>query len=189
MKQLLENLKKEYPAVIEDINPEVLPLGNIQKVLQNLAREFIPIKDLVQILESLIDYSKVTKNIDVLTEYVRHSLGETIANLYKDPNGIIHVVTLGDRLENLITKALQENNESVQTLGLSPDLLKKLNISIEQNINKLNELGYAPVFITSATIRPYFYKLINSTFPEVAVISYTELPANIELEFLSSIEV
>jgi flagellar biosynthesis protein FlhA len=189
VKQLIENLKKDYPAVIEDINPEVLPLGTIQKVLQNLLKEFIPIKDLVQILESLIDYSKVTKNIDVLTEYSRHAIGDAIANIYKDQNGIIHAVVLGDVVESSITKALQGQKDAVQTLGLSPATLKELNEEIGQKVKAFNELGYVPVIITSATIRPYFYRLINSTFPEVAVLSYSELPSSTEIEFIDRIEV
>jgi len=189
VKQLLENLKKDYPAVIEDINPELLPLGTIQKVLQNLLKEFIPIKDLVQILESLVDYSKVTKNVDVLTEYSRHAIGDAIANIYKDPNGIIHAVVLGDQVETSITKALQSQKEAIQTLGLSPATLKELNDEIERKINVFNELGYVPVIITSATIRPYFYRLINSSFPNVAVLSYSELPSSTEIEFIDKIEV
>jgi len=189
VKQLLENLKKEYPAVIEDINPDALPLGTIQKVLQNLLRELIPIKDLVQILESLIDYAKVTKNIDVLSEYVRHSLGDTIANLYKDHNGIIHAAAIGDNLEDHITSALANNKDSVQSLGLTPEMLQKLNQSIHNLVMQFREYGYVPVFITSATIRPYFFKLINSTFPDVVLLSYTELPANVDIEFIGKIEV
>ena len=189
VKQLLENLKKEYPAVIEDINPDVLSLGTIQKVLQNLLKELIPIKDLVQILESLIDYAKVTKNVDVLTEYVRHSLSDTIANLYKDNNGIIRAASLSDKLEGFITSALQQQKEAVQTLGLTPNMLTELNRSIIQTLASFRELGYLPVVITSATIRPYFYRLINSTFPDIIVLSYTELPPNVEIEFIGKIEV
>lgn len=189
VKQLLENLKKDYPAVIEDINSDVLPIGSIQKVLQNLLKELIPIKDLVQILESLIDYSKVTKNIDVLTEYVRHSLGETIANIYKDGNGIIHAMSIGEKLENYITDSLSKQKEAIQTLGLSPEMLRKLNESIQQNLAQFRNFGYSPVLITSATIRPYFYRLINSTFQDVVVLSYTELPADVEIEFLGKLEV
>lgn len=189
VKQLLENLKKEYPAVVEDVNPEVLPLGSIQKVLQNLLKELIPIKDLVQILESLIDYSKVTKNVDVLTEYVRHSLSDTIANLYKDSNNIIHAITVGEKLEEYIMNALTQQSDASQTLGLTPDMLKLLNESIQENLNSIKELGYMPILITSATIRPYLYRLINTTFPEIVVLSYTELPANIDIEFLGKVEV
>jgi flagellar biosynthesis protein FlhA len=189
VKQLLENLKKEYPAVIEDINPEVLSLGVIQKVLQNLLKELIPIKDLVQILESLIDYSKVTKNVDVLTEYVRHSLSDTIANLYKDSNGIIHAASLSEKLESFITNSLQQQKDAVQTLGLTPNMLNELNRSIISVLNTFRDMGYLPIVITSATIRPYFYRLINSTFSDIIVLSYTELPPNVEIEFIGKIEV
>ncbi len=189
VKQLLENLKKEYPAVVEDISADSLSLGTIQKVLQNLLKELIPIKDLVQILEALIDYSKVTKNVDVLTEYVRHSMGDTIANLYKDSNGVIHAVSLGDEMESFITKALQNQKEAVQTLGLSPTILKELNRILNDHIEKFRILGYIPIVITSATIRPYFYRLINSTFPDLVVLSYSELPSHIEIEFIDKLEV
>jgi len=189
VKQLLENLKKEYPAVIEDINSDALSLGTIQKVLQNLLKELIPIKDLVQILEALIDYSKVTKNIDVLTEYVRHAMGETIANIYKDTNGIIHAAALGEEIESFITKALQNQKEAVQTLGLSPVVLRELNNTIHNYTEKFKILGYVPIIITSATIRPYFYRLINASFPEVVILSYSELPSHIEIEFIERLEV
>lgn len=189
VKQLLENLKKEYPAVIEDINPDVLPLGSIQKVLQNLLKEYIPVKDLVQILESLIDYSKVTKNIDVLTEYVRHAIGDTISNLFKDHNGIIHAAILDENIETGITRSLQNQKETSMNLGLSGSMLRELNSNIQMSIQKFKNLGYIPVIITSATIRPYFFRLINSSFNEVAVLSYSELPSNIEIEFIDKIEV
>ncbi len=189
VKQLLENLKKEYPAVIEDINSDALSLGTIQKVLQNLLKELIPIKDLVQILEALIDYSKVTKNIDVLTEYVRHAMGETIANIYKDNNGIIHAVALGEGLESFITKSLQNQKDAIQTLGLNPVVLRELNNTIHNYVEKFKILGYIPIIITSATIRPYFYRLINASFLDVVVLSYSELPSHIEIEFIDKIEV
>lgn len=188
VKQLLENLKKDYPAVIEDIPADVLPLGTIQKVLQNLLRELIPIKDLVQIIEALIDYSKVTKNIDVLTEYVRHSLNNTIANLYKDDNGIIHAAAISEKLESFITASMQNQKEAIQTLGLTPAMLSDLKYKMQSVIEKFDALGFKPVFITSATIRPYFYRLINSTFPTVTVLAYTELPSQIEVEFIDNLE-
>ena len=189
VKQLLENLKKEYPAVIEDINPDVLSLGTIQKVLQNLLKEFIPIKDLVQILEALVDYSKVTKNVDVLTEYVRHSIGDTIANLYKDNNNVIRAAAMADEVEVIITKSLQNQKETSQTLGLSPIMLRELNTNIINMVEKFKKFGFPPVIITSATIRPYFYRLINSSFPDVAILSFSELPSSVELEFIDNLEV
>lgn len=189
VKILLENLKKEYPAVIEDINPEVLPLGSIQKVLQTLLKELIPIKDLVLILESLIDYSRVTKNIDVLSEFVRHSLGDTIANMFRDTNGVIHAVALGEDLEHQITASLQKQKDAVQTLGLNPVALNELNRSIQGYIEHFKSLGYVPIFVTSATIRPYFYRMLHSSFPDINVLSYTELPASVEIELIGKLEV
>ena len=186
---MLENLKKEYPAVIEDINPEQLPLGVIQKALQNLLKELIPVKDLVLILESLIDYSKVTKNVDVLTEYVRHSMGETIATIYKDQNGIIHAVALGEELEKQITMSLQKQKDAVQTLGLSPNALMDLNRSMQAYLENFRMMGYPPVLITSAAIRPYLFKLLNASFSDLAILSYTELPAHMEIEFIGRLEV
>lgn len=188
VKQLLENLKKDYPAVVDDVSPDVLPLGTVQKVLQNLLKELVPIKDLVQILEALIDYSKVTKNIDVLTEYVRHSLGNTIANLYKDTSGIIHVASVSEELETYITRSLQNQKEAMQTLGFNPAMLRELKQNIEKLIDKFTMLGYDPLLITSATIRIYLYRLISTSFPNVMVLSYTELPSQIEIEFIDNLE-
>jgi len=189
VKQLLENIKKDYPAVVEDINPDILNLGMIQKVLQNLLKEGIPIKDFVRILESLIDYSKTTKNVDVLTEYVRHTIGDTIASLYKDSNGIIHAIAFGENLETIITKSLQAQKDSVVTLGLSPTVLRDLNEKITMEVEKFHKLGYPPIIITSAAIRPYFYRLVNSSFPDLVLLSFSELPANVEIEFLGKLEV
>ena len=115
-----------------------LPLGTIQKVLQNLLRELIPIKDLVQIIEALIDYSKVTKNIDVLTEYVRHSLNNTIANLYKDGNGIIHAAAISEKLEAYITASFQNQKDAVQTLGLNPLMLSELKNKMQIIVDKFD---------------------------------------------------
>ncbi|MCW8850518.1 MAG: flagellar biosynthesis protein FlhA, partial [Melioribacteraceae bacterium] len=189
VKQLLENLKEDYPAVIEDINPDNLALGTIQKVLQSLLKELIPIKDLVQIIESLIDYSKVTKNIEVLTEYVRHSLGDTIATLYKDSNNVIHTAAVGEELEEYITNSLSQQGDATQTLGLTPDMLSSLNKSINKQLETFKNLGYMPILITSATIRPYLFRLIHSTFPDIVILSFSELPANIEIEFIGKLEV
>ncbi|MCB0729984.1 MAG: flagellar biosynthesis protein FlhA [Ignavibacteriae bacterium] len=189
VKKLLENLKEDYPAVIEDINSETLPLGTIQKVLQNLLKELVPIKDLVQILESLIDYSKVTKNIDVLTEYVRHSLGDTIASLFKDSNNIIHASVVGENLDEYITNALSQQGDATHTLGLTPEMLSQLNNAIKEQLKSFRNLGYTPILITSATIRPYLFRLINSSFPDISILSFTELPANIEIEFIGKLEV
>jgi flagellar biosynthesis protein FlhA len=92
-------------------------------------------------------------------------------------------------LESAISKSLQAQKDSIVTLGLNPSVLRELNIQLQQMMENFNRLGYQPVLITSATIRPYFYRLVSSSFPDLTVLSYSELPANIELEFLGKLEV
>lgn len=190
VRQLLDTTKKEYPALVDEASSDALPVGILQKVLQNLLREGIPIRDLPLILESLLDYVGVTKNVEVLTEYIRHSLSDTIRRLYQDTNGVIHGISLDPQIENLFTAALQNNAQAVSpTLGLSPDLLNRLQHSITNAIDEISLSGFAPIIITAATIRPYLYRMIHTTFPAVVVISFTELPSDTEIEFVSHIAV
>ncbi len=188
-KKLIENLKKDYPAVVEDLTPELLPTGTVQKVLQNLLKEGIPIRDLVTILESLVDYARVTKNVDVLTEYVRHSLSDTIARLYRDARGVVHAAVLGPRLEQIITNALQNQRENTPSLGLSPAMIEAIHGGLTEHVETATALGYSPAVLCAATVRPYFYRLIHTAFPTVAVLSFTELPAETEIEFIGKLEI
>ncbi|MBI3579198.1 MAG: flagellar biosynthesis protein FlhA [Ignavibacteriales bacterium] len=188
-KKLIENLKKDYPAVVEEITPEVLPTGTIQKVLQNLLKEGVPVRDLATIIESLMDYARVTKNVDVLTEYVRHSLSETIARLYKNPNGTLYAIAMDPRLEQVLTTALQNQRESSPSLGLSPAVIQEIHQGLKENLEAALVGGYQPIVLCAATVRPYFYRLIHTTFPNVAVLSFTELPPETEIEFIGTLEV
>ncbi len=188
VKQLIDYLKKEYPALVDEINQDSLPLGILHKVLQNLLREGIPVRDLPLIVEALMDYVPVTKNLEVLTEYVRHSLSDTIKRLYQDDKGVVRGISVVPQVEELFTNALQNNASSVSpTLGLAPELLKQLNDSITEAVDEISLAGYNPLIITSATIRPYLYRMIHTAFPSVSVISFTELPSDTELEFIGQI--
>ncbi len=187
VKILIDNLKKEYQALVDEINPDVLPLGTLQKVLQNLLKERVPIRDLVTIIESLLDYSKVTKNTEVLTEYVRHALSETIAALFTDPSGTIHAIALDPSVEQILSNSLQTQKEVTSTLGLSPEITKGINNSVTRNMEHAQSFGYDPVIICSATVRLYFYRLIHTNFQQVAVTSYTELPARTEIDVIGRI--
>lgn len=189
IRQLIEALKKDYPALIEEITPDTLPLGTVQKVLQNLLREQIPIRDLPTILEALLEYIKVTKNTDVLTEYVRHHLGETIKRLFHDANGAVHAASLDPAIENLITTTLQ-NNAAAQTsptLGLSPEVVRAILRSAGAALDHLTMLGYQPLIICTAPIRPYLYRLLRTQFPIVNVISYSELPPETDVDIVTRI--
>ncbi len=188
-RKLIDNLKKDYPAVVEELTPEVVPTGTVQKVLQNLLREGIPVRDLATILEALIDYARVTKNVDVLTEYVRHSLSETIARLYQDGAGVIHAIAMDPRLEQLIATSLQTQREASPSLGLAPATVQGIHESLQANLEVTSAGGWTPVVVCAATVRPYFYRLIHTSFPTVSVLSFTELPPETEIEFIGKLEV
>jgi flagellar biosynthesis protein FlhA len=191
VKKIIDNLESTHKVLLEEMAAENLPLSTIQKVLQNLLIEGIPIRDLPQILESLLDYYKITKNIDVLTEYVRHNLSETIKKLYQDDNGVVHVIALDSEIEETMTQQLQSNSQLAvtSTLGLPPVLIREINKSVSEAIDEVTILGYMPVIICSAQVRPYLFRMIHSQFPMVSVISYTELPADTDVEVHTTIKV
>lgn len=188
-RKLIDNLKKDYPAVVDELTPEILPTGTVQKVLQNLLREGIPVRDLTTILEALIDYARVTKNVDVLTEYVRHSLSETIARLFQDANGVIHAIAMDPRLEQMISTSLQSQREASPSLGLPPSTVQGIHESLHANVDQAAASGWTAIVVCAATVRPYFYRLIHTSFPAVSVLSFTELPPETEIEFIGKLEV
>jgi flagellar biosynthesis protein FlhA len=188
-KKLIENLRKDYPAVVEEMTPEILPTGSVQKVLQNLLKEGIPIRDLVTILEALVDYGRVTKNVDVLTEYVRHSLSETIARLFCDDKNILHALALDPVLEQMITSALQNQRETGPSLGLSPAVIDAIQKNLSQGCETSAAQGLKPILLCAATVRPYVFRLIHTAFPTVSVLSYTELPPETDIELIGKVEV
>ncbi len=189
VKQLLDNLKKDYPAVIEDLVPDQLNIGSVQKVLQNLLREGVPIRDLVTILETLGDYVSVTKNIDVLTEYVRYALSDTIAKLHMDEDGVIYAITVDPQIEQLITTSLQKQKQINSNLGLQPAVIQKIYQSVSENIEQTLAMGRQAVVICSPTIRAYFRKLIESVFPDLAVVSFGELPSEVQIESIGKVKI
>ncbi len=187
VQQLLDNLKKDYPAVVDELVPEQLSLGAIQKVLQNLLREGIPIRDLVTILETLADYVGMTKNVEVLTEYVRFALGETIAKLYQDERGVIPAITLDPKIEQMITGSLQKQKQITDNLGLALPVVQSIYRSVAENVEQATRMGYHPVIVCSPSIRAYFKKLIEGQFPDVAVISFGELPPEVQIESIGKV--
>lgn len=190
VKKLIDNLKEDYPVLLEELAADNLQISMVQKILQNLLVERIPIRDLPMILEAILEYSKVTKNIDVLTEYVRHNLSELIKKLYADSNGVVHAISLSPEIEDKMTLSLQSNNANAlsTTLGLSPEIIQNIQNSLSAAIDDITATGYLPVVICSAQVRPYFYRMIHSSYPVVDVISYTELPADTDIEIHARVD-
>lgn len=188
VQQLVDKLRKEYPALAEEIGPEKIPIGLLHKVLQNLLREHIPIKDLPLIVEALSDYVKVTTSVEVLTEYVRHALSDTIKSLYQE-NGVVYGATISHQLEQALTAALKDSQRvNSPTLGFSPDFIMKLRDNVQKALDELSMQGHKPIIITSAVVRSALYRLLSPLFHEIHIVSFSEFPPDTQLEIITVID-
>lgn len=180
VKLIVENAKEKYSAVVEELIPDLLSIGELQKVLQNLLREKVPIKDIVTILESLADNSKNTRDLEVLTEYVRFALARTICNQIVDENKTITVVTLDPEIEDIISNNTQKSVQgSFPTVD--PDTTTKILRSIKNVAESVYFYNNQPLILVSPNIRPVFRKLIEMVFPHIMVISLNEVPNDVQI--------
>lgn len=177
---LLETLKADYPAVVESVVPEILSLGQVQKVLQNLLAERIPIRDLLTILENLADYALETKEPDILTEYVRMALRRQISGLYSDSSGSIKVLTLDQATEELLSETLQHQKTGL-VLAAPPDVVKSLTEQISPFVDRSLAQGETPVMLAAPNIRLALRRLLAGALPQLAVVSINELLPNLEV--------
>ncbi len=181
VQNLVNNLKDANPALVDELVPKLLGLGEIQKVLQNLLKEGISIRDLLTIFETLADYSATSRDTDILTEYVRQSLKRAISNKFFPQNETTSVVTLDPKLEQTIMASVKQTEQGAY-LNLDPDKTKAIMKSVEQELKKLEDLGKTPIIITSPIVRVYFKKLTEDYFKDLIVVSYNEVESNIELQ-------
>ena len=181
VQNLINNIKDNNTALIDELVPKLLSIGEIQKVLQNLLEEGISIRDLVTIFETLADHASVTRDTDILTEYVRQSLKRAISGKYFPPNEVTNVVTLDPAIEQEIMGAVK-NTEQGSYLALDPERVKKIIASLTEQLKKLEDMGRNPIVITSPIVRLYFKKMAQDYFKDIIVISYNEVESNIELQ-------
>lgn len=180
VKLIIDNMKEKYSAVVEELVPDLLSIGEIQKVLQNLLREKVPIKDTVTILESLADNSKNTRDIETLTEYVRFSLARTICNVIVDEERTIHVVTLSPQIEQIIGSNVQKSMQGSYPT-VDPETTTKILTSIKNVTESIYFYNNQPVILVSPNIRAVFRKLIEMVFPHIMVISLNEVPNDVQI--------
>ena len=135
-KEIIDTLKEKYPTVVEELVPDLMSVGEVQKVLQNLLKERIPIKDLVTIFESLADNSRLTKDVEVLTEHVRFALNRVISSMFIYEDKKIVVVTLSPKLEELLTKSIQKSTQG-SFIALEPNLSRKVFEAISYTIKRV----------------------------------------------------
>jgi flagellar biosynthesis protein FlhA len=187
VQQLLDNLKDSHPKVLEELIPNYLSLGGVVKVLQNLLREQVPIRDLLQILETLADWAPMTKDLDLLTEYVRQALARTITKIHQNRDGIMPVITLDHSVESAIAAAIQQT-EHGSHFALDPNLAQKIATNLVQVLEKSSGLNLQPVIVCSAQIRCHFKKLIDQFIPNISVLSYDEILSNVQIQSLGTLE-
>ncbi|MEY8515388.1 flagellar biosynthesis protein FlhA [Lachnospiraceae bacterium 29-84] len=181
VQSLINNIKESNPTLVDDLIPKLLGVGEIQKVLQNLLREGISIRDLLTIFETLADHAATTRDTDVLTEYARQSLKRAISSKYFPANEVTSVVTLDPKIEQDIMGSVKQTEQGAY-LTLDPEKTKAIMASIETETEKLENLGKNPIIITSPIVRMYFKKLTEDYFKDLIVVSYNEVESNIELQ-------
>ena len=186
--RLLDNLRQKSPKVVEDVIPELLKVGEVQKVLQNLLRERVPIRDLETVLETLGDWAPRTKDTDVLTEYVRNALARTICQLHCDESNRICCITLDPKLEERIGSHI-ERSERLAYLTLPPGVQNRIVEAVGAQINQAipGAGGRTPVILCSPQVRVWVRRLIEPALPHVAVLAYNEIVRGIEVKSLGMV--
>ncbi len=188
VQNLINNIKDSNQTLIDELVPKLLSVGEIQKVLQNLLREGISIRDLLTIFETLADHATVTRDTDVLTEYARQSLKRAISNKFFSPNESTTVITLDPKIEQDIMAAVKQTEQGAY-LTLDPEESKHIIKSTEEEVDKLEKMGKSPIIITSPIVRMYYKRLIQDYFKDLVVVSYNEIESNIELQSVGMVSI
>ncbi|MFI3173893.1 MAG: flagellar biosynthesis protein FlhA [Bacillota bacterium] len=182
---LIENVKAIAPELVAEAFPDLVGYGTFQKILCNLLKEGIPIKDMVTILETLIDSFASTRDLDAITENIRVALKRTITRKFCE-GGQMKVINLDAEVERAIIASMTKSDQGIY-LSLSPDLLQSVLMQLGDNLKKFHELSAKPVIITSHVIRIYFHRLIEQFYPNVFVLSFNEIGNNVQIQAIGNI--
>ncbi|MDB4868489.1 MAG: flhA [Cohnella sp.] len=180
-KALVESVKDTYPALVDELIPSILSIGEVQKVLSKLLKEKISIRDLVTIFETLADYGKFAKDPEVLTEYVRQSLSRQITQQYAQPSEPLKVITISPAVEKKIAESVQQSDQG-SYLAMDPASSQSIYQRLTEQVNRLVQSGQQPIILTSPTIRMYMRQLLERSLQDIPVLSYSELEPNIEVQ-------
>lgn len=187
VQQLLDNLAIAYPKVVEEIAPKIVSLGTLQKVLQKLLRERISIRDLLAILEALADYFPMTKNVDVLTGYVRQALARAITKQYQDQEGNITVMMVSPDIEEKISHAVS-HTEYESFVSPDPNMVKRLAGNLQKFVNNFAVKGLQPIILCSPNTRIYLRRILERYFPNLVVLSHNEIVREVNIKSLGMVE-
>jgi flagellar biosynthesis protein FlhA len=182
VKRLVDNIEEQSPALVEELVPEGMRIGDIQKVLKRLLRERIPINNLVTILETLADHCQQTQNTDVLTEYCRASLSEIITKRFVGDDNEIIVVMMDSNLESQLIQQAQQGELNANTLGLDPNLVEPLYKNASSIFEDMIHQGYDPILLTSPVLRHTLFEFLAPILPEINVLSYNDISQNVQFQ-------
>ncbi|PWM29996.1 MAG: flagellar biosynthesis protein FlhA [Limosilactobacillus fermentum] len=185
--KLVDNMKKKSPELIEELIPTTISYGNFQKILTNLLKEGIPIKDMETIMETIIDASMAVKDLDSVTEHIRMALKRTITRKFCE-GGSMKVITLDADLEKNIITSLTAGDQGMY-LALSPDVMQTVITKLGEEIKKFNGFSQPPVVLTSQVVRVHVHHLIEQFYPNVYVLSFNEINNNIQIQAVGNIAV
>lgn len=178
---LVEAVKEKSPALVGEVIPDVVKIGEVQKVLQSLLRERVSIRDLESVLETLGDYAPRTKDPEILTEYVRNALGRSICQTYRQNDGKLHVVTFDPALEDYVNNAV-EHSDRGSYVTLSPDILASITEKAASRIERLVVKGYSPIVLCAPQVRAHVKKILEGKIPGVVVLSYNEIVSDVSVQ-------
>ncbi len=186
VQKLLDRLAQDHPKAVEELVPNLLSLGVIQRVLQNLLRERVSIRDLLTVVETLADYALASKDPDILTEYVRQRLARTIVKQHENNEGILPILTLDQRLEDLLREKIQRGDQG-SYLALEPNQAQKILASFHQAVERLAHLNHPPVVLCSPVIRRHLKRLLERFIPQVVILSHSELTPQTKIQSLGTV--
>lgn len=181
VKSLIDHVRETSPAVVEELIPQMLTIGEVQKVLMKLLKEKVSIRNLLVILEALADYATQTKDIDVLTEYVRQALSRQITLQYANQNEALQVITAGASLEKKVADSVHRTEKGTY-LSLDPETSQNIYQKIAEQAQQLQASGVQPVLLTSPAIRMYIRQFLERYLPDLTILSYNELEPDIEIQ-------
>ena len=184
---LIDNAKKPNQSLLDEVVPDLMGVGDIEKVLANLLRERVSIRDMATILEVLADYAQATKDTEILTEYVRHALSRQITQQYTQNNQLT-CITIDPAIENRIAGAVQRT-ERGSYVSMDPDTMQKILASLGKELQKLTDMGYQPIALTSPTVRVYFRKLVERSVPGIIVLSHAEIEQSVEIQVIGVVKI
>ncbi|MDE7193143.1 MAG: flagellar biosynthesis protein FlhA [Oscillospiraceae bacterium] len=182
---MVENVKKTNPIVVDDLIPKVISVGYLQKVLANLLKEGIPIRDMETILETIGDHTNALKDVDIITEYVRQSLKRTITHRFAEANSL-RVITLDTQIEDMIVSSVKKNDQG-SYLAMAPDMIQHI-VSVTNNeIDKIKDVIPTVIILTSPVVRIYFKKLTDQFIPNLTILSYSEIDSTAQIQAIGNI--